>query len=142
MPTTMVITTVVTADVDVELDVEKVKNYAFEYVRNQEERLVSELTDKGVDAQVTTTMLDVNQLLDYLRLRRQEERVSTATPSPVTAEAAVETEAMSEGEFLTYTLQQLRMGEAEPTLRLSAAEVASFEDEQIGAEFSRYPFLY
>lgn len=145
MSTTMVITTVVTADVEMEMDVEKVKQYAFDHVRNREEALIRELTDQGVDAQVKTALLDVNQLLDMIRQRQATERrqkqakpVSTATA----ATAAVDTDAMSEWEFVEYTLQQMAAGEQQATIPFSDEELAAIEEEVIGAEFSRYPFLY
>lgn len=51
-------------------------------------------------------------------------------------------EAMSEGEFMDYVLEQMHLGHRQPFSRLTAAELAAIEEEQIGAEFSRYPFLY
>lgn len=140
MPTTMVITTVITADLDVEVDVERVKNYTAAYVRSREQHLVSKLTDQGVEAQVTTSILDINQLLDYLRLHRQAAHVSpTAQP---TAAPALDPAAMSEADFLAFTLQHLRTGDRAPDVHLSDAALAALEDEQIGEEFSRMPFLY
>lgn len=147
MPTTMVITTVITADLDVGVDVERVKNYTAAYVRNREQHLVSKLTDQGVEAQVTTSILDINQLLDYLRLHRQEAPVApaaqaTATQPTVAMAPALEPGAMSEADFLAFTLQQLRTGDQAPTVHFSDAALAALEDEQIGEEFSRTPFLY
>jgi hypothetical protein len=141
MSTTMVITTVVTTDVEIEMDVEKVKQSAFDHVRNHEQTLVKKLTDQGVEAQVTTAIFDVNQLLDYLRLRRQAERDQAATPAP-TPSVAVDPARMSEWEFVAYTLQQQATGAEQPTVSLSAEAVAAIEEEQIGEELSRYPFLY
>ncbi len=137
MSTTMVITTVVTTDVEIEMDVEKVKQSAFDHVRNHEQTLVKKLTDQGVEAQVTTAIFDVNQLLDYLRLRRQAEREQAATPS-----VAVDPASMSEWEFVAYTLQQQATGTEKPTVSLSAEALVAIEEEQIGEELSRYPFLY
>ena len=151
MSTTMVITTVVTADIEIEVDVEKVKQYAFDHVRNQEQTLVQQLTDNGVDAQVTTALLDVNQLLDYIRLRQEAERrrkgMQTETNDRERADAAldfaeIDVEAMSEWEFVEYTLQQLAAGERQATVLLSDEALAAIEDEAIGEDFSRSPFLY
>jgi hypothetical protein len=134
----MVITTVVTTDIEQPTDVEKVKQYAFDHVRNHEQTLVQELTDQGVAAQVTTAILDVNQLLDYIRLRRQAEARQTRKG----AAAPVDPEAMSEWEFVEYTLQQLAVGEQHVTAPFSDEALAAMEEERIGEEFARYPFLY
>ncbi|MCB0064027.1 MAG: hypothetical protein KDE19_18015 [Caldilineaceae bacterium] len=146
MSTTMVITTVVTADVNGGTDVEKVKQYAFDHVRNHEQALVQELTDKGVEAQVTTALLDVNQLLDYIRRRQDAERRQAQTYPTASAESAaateVDTDAMSEWEFVEYTLQQLATSAQETTVQFSEEALATMEEEAIGEEFSRYPFLY
>lgn len=142
MPTTMVITTVVTADLDVEVDVERVKNYTAAYVRNREQDLVSELTDQGVEAQVTTAILEVNQLLDYLRLHREEAYAVPAVQPAATPMPVLDPAAMNEADFLAFTLQQLRTDDREPPVHFSDAALAALEAEPIGEEFSRTPFLY
>jgi len=142
MPTTMVITTVITAELDVEVDVERVKNYTAEYVRNREQHLVSELTDQGVEAQVSTAILDINQLLDYLRLHRPPTEAVPAVQPLATPAPMLDPEAMDEADFLAHTLQQLRTGDCEPSVHLSDTALAALEAEDVGVEFSRTPFLY
>jgi hypothetical protein len=51
-------------------------------------------------------------------------------------------EAMSEGEYMTYVLEQVRTGKAQPYARLTDADLEAIEEEHIGEDFSRYPFLY
>jgi hypothetical protein len=72
-------------------------------------------------------------------LRRQAEREQAATPAP---SATVDPASMSEWEFVAYTLQQQATGTEQPTVSLSAEALAAIEEEQIGEELSRYPFLY
>lgn len=51
-------------------------------------------------------------------------------------------EAMSEGEFMEYVLEQLRNGQRQPYSTLTDADLEAIEEEHIGEDFSRYPFLY
>jgi hypothetical protein len=51
-------------------------------------------------------------------------------------------EAMSEGEFMNYVLDQVRTGQRQAYGTLTDAELEAIEEERIGEHFSRYPFLY
>lgn len=144
MSTAMVIATVITT----EADVEKVKTFTLEQIRNNDQGLVDRLLDRGVDARVTTAILNIDEFLDYIRIRqhKRKKRKSTATApatQPMIAPAAtVVTDQMSELDFMEQTLQQLHTGERTPVVKFSEEALAAMEDERIGEEFSRQPFLY
>lgn len=141
MSTAMVIATVITTDVDVE----EVKTCTLEQIRNNDQKLVNRLLDQGVEASVTTAILNIEEFLEYLHLR-QRKRVKPAAktaPSPAeSAETVVVTENMGELDFMEHTFQQLQSGVQKPTVTFSAEALAVIEDEQIGEEFGRQPFLY
>lgn len=140
MSTAMVIATVITTDVDVE----EVKTCTLEQIRNNDQGLLARLLDQGVEANVTTAILNIEEFLEYLHLR-QRKRVVPAQPVTTPAEQAetiVVTETMSELDFMEYTFQQLQSGDQKPTVTFSAETLAAIEDEQIGEEFARQPFLY
>ena len=136
----MVIATVITTD----MDLEKVKNFTLEQIRNNDQGLLNHLLDRGVDARVATAILNIEEFLDYLRIRQR--KVAQPAPSTAIAQAPAETMVvtanMSELEFMEYTLQQLNHGKRESSVRFSAEALAEMEGEAIGEEFSRHPFLY
>jgi hypothetical protein len=43
---------------------------------------------------------------------------------------------------MDYVLEQLRTGQRQPYSTFTDADLEAIEEEQIGEEFSRYPFLY
>lgn len=143
MSAAMVIATVITTD----MDLEKVKNFTLEQIRNNDQGLLNHLLDRGIDARVATAILNIEEFLDYLRIR-QRKVAQPAQPAPSTAvaqapaETMVVTDNMSELEFMEYTLQQLNHGKRESAVRFSAEALAEMEGEAIGEEFSRHPFLY
>ena len=51
-------------------------------------------------------------------------------------------EAMEEGTYMEYVLEQLRNGQRQPYSTLTDADLEAIEEEHIGEDFSRYPFLY
>ena len=146
MSAAMVIATVITTD----MDLEKVKNFTLEQIRNNDQGLLNHLLDRGVDARVATAILNIEEFLDYLRIRQRKvaqpaqpaPATSVAQPSHAPAETMVVTDNMSELEFMEYTLQQLNNGKHEPAVPLSAEALTEMEDEAIGEEFSCHPFLY
>ncbi len=140
MSTAMVIATVVTAVITTDVDVEEVKTCALEQIRNNDQGLLNRLLDRGVEANVTTAILNIEEFLEYLHLR-QRKRVVPAPPAE-DAETVVVTENMGELDFMEYTFQQLHSGDQKPTVTFSAEALAAMEDEQIGEEFARQPFLY
>lgn len=52
------------------------------------------------------------------------------------------TAGMGELEFMAYTLSCLRSGEQQPAVVWSDATLAEIEDEPIGADFCRQPWMY
>lgn len=52
------------------------------------------------------------------------------------------TASMGELEFMEYTLSRLRSGEQQPAVVWSDAVLAEIEDEVIGADFCRQPWMY
>lgn len=138
MSTAMVIATVITTDVDVE----KVKDFTLEQIRNNDQGLLNNLLDQGVDARVATAILNVEEFLDYIRIRQRQD-VTPQPPSVVAAPTTtVVTDNMSELEFMEYTVQQLSNGACEPSVRLRADDLEAMEEEHIGEDFARHPFLY
>jgi len=147
MSTAMVITTVITSDVDVE----KVKTLTLEQIRNNDQGLINNLLDRGVDACITTAILNIDEFLDYIRIRRRKGSSKTLARSDKT-EAVVEavtnqantvvTDNMSELEFMEYTLQQINNGKHKAVVNFNQETLAVMEEEPIGESFSRQPFLY
>lgn len=146
MSAAMVIATVITTDVDLE----KVKNFTLDQIRNNDQGLLNHLLDRGIDARVATAILNIEEFLEYLRIRQRKVAQpvqpapvpSVAQPVPAPAETMVVTDNMSELEFMEYTLQQLNNGKRESSVRFSVEALAEMEGEAIGEEFSRHPFLY
>lgn len=141
MSTAMVIATVITTEVDVE----EVKTWTLEQIRNNDQGLLNRLLDQGVEASVTTAILNIEEFLEYLHLRQRRRAKPAVKPAPAPAESAetvVVTENMGELEFMEYTFQQLHSGDQKPTVTFSEEALAVMEDEQIGEEFGRQPFLY
>lgn len=148
MSTAMVITTVITSDVDVE----KVKTLTLEQIRNNDQGLINNLMDRGVDARITTAILNIDEFLDYIRIRRRKEPSKTlAKPSRTKARVeavapqvntVVVTDNMSELEFMEYTLQQINNGKHATGVKMNQETLAVMEEEPIGESFSRQPFLY
>lgn len=140
MSTAMVIATVITTDVDVE----EVKTCTLEQIRDNDQGLLARLLDRGVDASVTTAILNIEEFLEYLHLR-QRKRVAPIQPTTKPAESCetvVVTESMGELDFMEHTFQQLQNGHQKPTVTFSAEALAAMADEQIGEDFARQPFLY
>lgn len=49
---------------------------------------------------------------------------------------------MSEADFLHFVVDQLASGEQAATVTLGDADLAAIDEEAIGADFCRQPFLY
>jgi hypothetical protein len=52
------------------------------------------------------------------------------------------TEGIGEIAFMAYILEQLLTSERQPTLTFTAEEHEAMQEEHIGADFLRHPFLY
>lgn len=148
MSTAMVIATVITSDVDVE----KVKTLTLEQIRNNDRGLINNLLDRGVDASITTAILNIDEFLDYIRIRgrkRPSKAIGRRNKAGTVVEAVanqantvVATDSMSELEFMEYTLQQINHGKHEAVVKMNQETLAVMEEEPIGESFSRQPFLY
>lgn len=51
-------------------------------------------------------------------------------------------DAMGELAFMEYILEQLLTGRRQPLIRFTEEEREAIEEERIGEDVSRYPFLY
>jgi len=122
--------------------------HVVEQLRVNDRSLRDRLADADDDANVITAVLNVDELLTYL-IRRFPKAVDAAIStgakpdSVATAgeiETSVDTAKMSEGEFMNYVFNQLESGEIEPMVHFPADHWD--DDEEIGDDFSRYPFYY
>lgn len=139
MSTAMVIATVITTDVDVE----EVKTCTLEQIRNNDQGLLNRLLDRGVEANVTTAILNIEEFLEYLHIRQRKLVAPVpAQPTATPAETTVVPEQMSELDFMEYTFQQLQTGAQKSTVTFSEEVLTAMENEPIGEEFMRQPFLY
>jgi hypothetical protein len=57
-------------------------------------------------------------------------------------QTTVAVDSLSEGEFMDYVLNELCTGKRQPYAKLTDADLEAIEEEPIGEDFSRYPFLY
>ncbi len=144
MPTAVVVATIVNTN----MSEAGFRQHVVEQLRVNDRSLMDRLADADGDANVVTTVLNVDEFLAYL-IRRFPKAVDAAISteevlgSAATAEqieSRVDTAKMSEGEFMDYMLKQLEAGEIEPAVRFSDEDWE--DDGDIGEDFSRYPFYY
>ena len=144
MPTAVVVATIVNTN----MSEAGFRQHVVEQLRVNDRSLLDRLADTDGDANVVTTVLNVDEFLAYL-IRRFPKAVDAAIssgdmPDNVASakrfETSVDTGKMSEGEFMDYMLKQLEAGEIEPIVRFSDEEWE--DDGDIGEDISRYPFLY
>jgi hypothetical protein len=144
MPTAVVVATIVNTN----MSEAGFRQHVVEQLRVNDRSLMDRLADADGEANVVTTVLNVDEFLAYL-IRRFPKAVDAAISteemlgSAATAEqieTRVDTAKMSEGEFMDYMLKQLESGEIEPTVRFS--DEAWEDDGDIGEDFSRNPFYY
>ena len=129
------------------------RQHVVEQLRVNDRSLLNRLADADGDANVVTTVLNVDEFLAYL-IRRFPKAVDAAMATRDRTERAtiredvdfnvdtfnVDTAKMSEGEFMHYMTQQLDAGKLEPMVRFS--DEAWEDDGDIGEDISRYPFFY
>jgi hypothetical protein len=146
MPNAMVVATVVNTS----MNEAAFRQHVVEQLRNNNGSLLNQLADADGDANVVTAVLSVDKFLAYL-IGRFPKAVDAAISSGNMAdgaalaerlESSVATNDMNEIEFMDYMLNRIEAGEIEPFARLSEEELQAMEDERIGEDFSRYPFLY
>jgi len=148
MSTAVVVATIVNTN----LSKTGFRQHVVEQLRVNDRGLRDRLADADVDANVVTAVLNVDELLAYL-IRRFPPSVdvpfstgeatdSEATPQGLETnlETSVDTAKMSEGEFMNYVFNQLESGEMEQTVHFPADHWD--DDEEIGEDFSHYPFYY
>lgn len=166
MTTAVVVTSIVTTN----LGEAKFVDHILEQIRHNDRDLLNKLAKVDGDARVVTAILNVNEFMSYanewLRQQQSEKKPTkkrrTAKPTdpalfkvteeskPVEVAAKVNgmdkttvvNQAMSESEFMEYTLEQLRQGKVQAFSSFTAEEAEQMEDEPIGEDFSRQPFLY
>ena len=68
--------------------------------------------------------------------------VAHGVSKPAAAATTVVTDNMSEAEFMDFTLTQLRHGNGVAVSQYNGEALAAMEEEQIGEDFARRPFLY
>jgi hypothetical protein len=127
------------------------RQHMVEQLRNNDRSLLDKLAAADGDANVVTTVLNVEEFLAHL-IRRFPKAVHAAISTedarqhsngasmaePVAK--SIDTSMMSEGEFMNFVLQQLEAGEIEPAVRFTDEDWD--EHEEIGEDISRYPFMY
>jgi hypothetical protein len=151
MPTAVVVATVVNTN----MSQDAFRQHVVEQLRTNDRSLRDKLTDADADANVVTAVLNVEEFLAYL-IQRFPKAVDAALSLGVAPEDAAtakqvdervpltlsETKKLSEGAFMDHVLDQIETGEVKPIFRMSDQEWREAEDENIGEDFSQYPFLY
>lgn len=148
---------VVTSIVSTNLGEAKFVDQVLEQVRRNDRDLLKQITAADQDARVVTAILNVHEFMSYAHdwvSQRQAEtpkrasrpktakRTAKVAAQPAPSPTIVVSEAMNELEFMDYTLNQLRHGQAQPVTTFSAEALEQLEAEPIGEEFSQQPFLY
>lgn len=144
MPTAVVVATIVNTN----MSAAGFHQHVGEQLRVNDRSLLDRLADADGDANVVTTVLNVDEFLAYL-IRRFPKAVDAAISTGEKSTSAVPTELvdgttvtakLNEGEFMDYMLQQLETGAIEPLVRFSDEDWE--DDGDIGEDISRYPFYY
>jgi hypothetical protein len=142
MPTSVVVATIVNTN----MSEAGFRQHVGDQLRVNDRSLLDKLAAADGDANVVTTVLNVDEFLAYL-IRRFPKAVDAAISTGEILDgaaaqngAAVDTAKMSEGEFMDSMLKQLEAGEIEPIVRFSDEEWE--DDGDIGEDISRYPFFY
>jgi hypothetical protein len=158
MTTAVVVTSIVTTN----LGEAGCLDHLLEQIRTNDRSLLHKLSDVDGDATVVTAVLDLAEFVTYASewLHRRQAAppaftfteptfgevdqlgVANGVSKPATAATTVVTDHMSEAEFMDYTLNQMRQGDAAPVSHYRAEALAAMEEEHIGEDFARRPFLY
>jgi hypothetical protein len=143
MTTAVVVTTIVTHNSSEEQFLDQL----LEQIRDNDRDLLETLDRVGLEGRVTSAILNVGDFLHYahqwLRYRGPE-----GTPDAPATQAnggiptQVCTENMSEAEFMEFILEELDSKQQPAFARLSAADLAALEEEEVGGHLSQHPFLY
>jgi hypothetical protein len=142
MPTSVVVATIVNTN----MSEAGFRQHVGDQLRVNDRSLLDKLAAADGDANVVTTVLNVDEFLAYL-IRRFPKAIDAAISTGEILDGAaaqngatVDTAKMSEGEFMDSMLKQLEAGEIEPIVHFSDEEWE--DDGDIGEDISRYPFFY
>ncbi|CAN5830659.1 hypothetical protein BH10CHL1_BH10CHL1_17750 [soil metagenome] len=153
MTTAVVVTSIVTTN----LGEARFVDHILEQIRRNDRDLLNRLNKVDGDARVVTAILNVSEFMTYAQdvLREREELAAvewdftepataepTDGPKQLVSKTTVVTANMNELEFMDYTLGQLRQDNAPSLGNISEQGLDEIEEERIGEEFSRAPFLY
>ena len=158
MTTAVVVTSIVTTN----LGEAGCLDHLLEQIRTNDRSLLRRLSAVDGEATVVTAVLDLAEFVSYASEwlhRRQapppefkfpeptfgemdQRGVATGVSQPIAAGTTVVTDHMSEAEFMDYTLNQMRQGSGVPVGQYSGEALAAIEEEPIGEDFARHPYLY
>jgi|GEM_PF-1719798 len=158
MTTAVVVTSIVTTN----LGEAGFLDHLLEQIRTNDRSLLRRLSDVDGEATVVTAVLDLAEFVSYASewLHRRQAAppefkfpeptfgeidqlgVANGVSKPIATGTTVVTANMSEAEFMDYTLTQMRQGNGASVGQYSGEALAAIEEEQIGEDFARHPFLY
>jgi hypothetical protein len=143
MTTAVVVATVVKTN----LSEANFLNHALDQIRHNDRNLLAKIADKDQNANIVTAVLNVDEFMTYLLERMSAVNVAPAhvAPAEVVEEkpkTTVVTEMMSEFEFMNQIADELQTEARTGVARLTMEDLQAIEDELIGDELSRKPFLY
>jgi hypothetical protein len=128
MTSTVVVTTVVTADMSEDMFREAV----LEQIRSNHQYLQERLAAGDLEARFMTPVTQAGGIAGHARSKPGNGRDLPDSDAS----------SMNEGEFMDYALARLRRGEEKPLVWLTDAEQEEIEEESIGEHFSRHPYQY
>jgi hypothetical protein len=153
MTTAVVVTSIVTTN----LGEARFVDHILEQIRHNDRDLLNRLSTVDGDARVVTAILNVGEFMSYAQeVLREREAIAPADwdfteldrsekingiGKPV-SKTTVVTANMNELEFMDYTLEQLRQDNLPSLASISEQVLDAMEEERIGEDFSRQPFLY
>jgi len=146
MTTAVVVTSIVTTN----LGEARFVDHLLEQIRRNDRDLLNKLNKVDGDARVVTAILNVSEFMSYAQdyLRDCEEAAPTQVAyangaSQLDAnKTTVVTADMDELDFMSYTLDHLRQESRPVSAKLTDEALEAMEEEWIGEDFSRQPFLY
>ena len=158
MTTAVVVTSIVTTN----LGEAGCLDHLLEQIRTNDRSLLRRLSAVDGEATVVTAVLDLAEFVRYAAdwLHRRQAAppefkfpeptfgemdqlgVANGVSRPIAAGTTVVTDHMSEAEFMDYTLNQMRQGGGVPVGQYRGEALAAIEEEPIGEDFARHPFLY
>lgn len=147
MTTAVVVATVV----ETNMSEAAFRNAVLEQIRDNEQNLLATLAGADEEANIVTAILSVEEFMKYMlqRFPRPADTASPAEEHPTASRSAqtpVKTtvlgEGMSEVDFMNHILDQVEAGTRLPTVRFNDDELQALDDEAIGEDFARHPFLY